>query len=86
MIYGISLAKEAVKTLERLDRITEGRISDNLERLRIDPDGQGKQLKGFAGLRALRVGDWRVIYTIKEEPSAVYILAIRPRGQAYRNL
>ena len=86
MIYGIFLSKEAVKTLERLDRITEGRISENLERLRLDPGGQGKQLKGFSGLRALRVGDWRVIYTIKEEPSAVYILAIRPRGQAYRNL
>jgi len=84
MIYGIFLSKEALKTLERIDRITEGRISDNLERLRIDPGGQGKQLKGFTGLRALRVGDWRVIYTIKEDPSAVCILAIRPRGRSYR--
>ncbi len=71
---------------KRIDRITEGRISENLERLRLDPGGQGKQFKGFAGLLSLRVGDWRVIYTIKEEPSAVNILAFRPRRQAYRNL
>lgn len=32
----------------------------------------------------LHVGDWRILYTVDEEAQAVYVVAVRPRGQAYR--
>jgi len=86
MSYAVFLSKEAVKTLEGVDRVTESRLSKGLDNLRFDPTRQGKLLKGLEGLRAIRVGDWRIVYSVKEDSPSVYILAIRPRGQAYRNL
>jgi len=49
-----------------------------------DPKNKGKVIKTLAGLYSLRVGPWRILYTINEEEGVVYAVAIRPRGQAYR--
>ena len=86
MKYDLFLSREAVKTLDRLDHLTERRISRRLDRLQTDPGRQGKQLKGLEGLRVIRVGDWRLLYTVEENPASIYIVAIKPRGQAHRNL
>lgn len=40
-----------------------------------------KALKGPAGLKRLRVADWRVIYT--ETLVVVAVLKVSPRGSAY---
>jgi mRNA-degrading endonuclease RelE of RelBE toxin-antitoxin system len=33
---------------------------------------------------ALRVGDWRVIFLLDPSQRTVYVLAVRPRGSAYK--
>ena len=43
-----------------------------------------KMLTGeFAGKRRYRVGDWRVIYTVDNEHSAVIVLTIAHRREVY---
>ena len=43
-----------------------------------------KMLTGeFAGKRRYRVGDWRVIYTVDNEHSAVIVLTIAHRSEVY---
>jgi len=37
----------------------------------------------FAGKRRYRVGDWRVIYTVDNEQSAVIVLTIAHRSEVY---
>ncbi|MEA1921741.1 MAG: type II toxin-antitoxin system RelE/ParE family toxin [Pseudomonadota bacterium] len=32
----------------------------------------------------MRVGDWRVIYTVKEEELLIHIVKIKSRGEAYK--
>ncbi|WP_352139840.1 type II toxin-antitoxin system RelE family toxin [Kyrpidia spormannii] len=32
----------------------------------------------------MRVGDWRLIFTIRTEERIIEIVAVRPRGEAYR--
>ena len=55
------------------------------ERLTVDPVGLGKPLTGeFAGMRRLRVGDWRVIYDVSNDK--VFIHAIKLRRDAYKGL
>ena len=37
----------------------------------------------FAGKRRYRVGDWRVIYTVDNEQSAVIVLTTAHRSEVY---
>ncbi len=43
-------------------------------------------LVGFAGLWRIRVGDYRVVYTIKDAELVVIALRIAHRSSVYRNL
>ena len=54
-----------------------------LERLTVDPIGLGKPLTGeFAGMRRLRVGNWRIIYEV--DGDNVIIRAIKLRRDSYK--
>ncbi len=54
------------------------------ERLTTDPIGFGKPLRySLKGLRRLRVGDYRIIYQIKDK--RVIILAIKHRKDVYND-
>ena len=88
MSYQAKLSQEAVKRLDRLDQATYTRIERRLYELKANPyDSRiSKPLKGLEGMRSSRVGAWRVIYTIQENAKMIYVVAIRPRGEAYRNL
>lgn len=90
MRYELRLLREATKTLDRLDRRTEARIRKQLYALRENPfphpGADIKPLQGHPGWWRLRVGDWRVLYSISREEQVVHVAAILPRGQAYRQL
>ncbi|MBI2939339.1 MAG: type II toxin-antitoxin system RelE/ParE family toxin [Chloroflexi bacterium] len=88
MSYTIRLARPAAKALERLDQSTEGRVRTRLRELADDPFDPrlSKPLVGVEGLRSSRIGGWRVLFTVNEAERAVYVVAIRPRGEAYRRL
>jgi len=84
------LSREAVKTLDRMDSKTEKRIRSRLHKLSDDPldPRLSKPLTDtdMEGLRSSRVSGWRILYTIDNSANAVIVIAVRPRGQAYRNL
>ena len=44
---------------------------------------QAKMLKGAKANR-LRVGDWRILYTINDSDVEIWIIKIAPRGEAYK--
>jgi mRNA-degrading endonuclease RelE of RelBE toxin-antitoxin system len=43
-----------------------------------------RKLKGEENLWRLRVGAWRVIFAPDHERHVIDVLAVRPRGRAYR--
>ena len=88
MSYEVRLSREAVKTLDRMDSKLEKRIRSRLHELSDDPldPRLSKLLTDMEGLRSSRVGGWRILYTIDNSANAVIVLAVRPRGQAYRHL
>ena len=47
------------------------------------PNNNVTALKATDGFR-LRVGDWRVLYTLDTKAETMTIAAIVPRGEAYR--
>ena len=48
------------------------------------PDGDVKRLQGPERLWRLRVGEWRVTFDRRTSEKVIDVLAVRPRGRAYR--
>jgi len=90
MSWHLEVSREAEKVLLRQDRRQRLRLREAIDELQEAPfPGPGRDIepvKGYPGMWRLRVGDWRVLYTVDEEARAVYVVAVRPRGQAYRGL
>ena len=85
MSFDIGLSRQAEAYLERLDRRTRDRFGQAIRALADDPYGPAtKPLHGVGG-RALRVGGWRVLYSVDTGEQRVTIDLIVVRGQAYRN-
>lgn len=80
-MYQIILKKRAKKFMEKLPRNEKIRLIAAIERL---PNGEDiKRLKGHEGLLRLRVGDYRVIYTVDHGVLTVVVIDIGNRGQIY---
>ena len=88
MSYTLYLSRPAVKMLDLPDRSTERRIRAGLRRLESDPYDPrlSKHVANVEGLRSSKIGDWRILYTVNEDRKAIYVVAIRPCGEAYRGL
>lgn len=84
MARRVEYSREAARTLARIDAATSKRIRSKMQQLAADPASLArnvKALKGGAGLRRLRVGDWRVIYT--ETLVVIEVHKVSPRSSAY---
>jgi mRNA interferase RelE/StbE len=84
--YRVEFSHQAAKELQRLDRITAGRIEARIEELARDPLSPrlSRQMETARDRRYSRVGDWRIIYRLNEAAGTLDIAAIRPRSRAYR--
>lgn len=77
----------AVKELTKLDKPIARRILKAVDALRDQPRPSGaRQLVGFPGLWRIRVGDYRVVYTIKDAELVVLALRVAHRSEVYRNI
>lgn len=77
-------ASQARKDLKRLPRDLSDRVRTKLNQLANDPAALANNvtaLKGEEALR-LRIGDWRVIFSLTKDQIIVHRVA--PRGSAYR--
>jgi mRNA interferase RelE/StbE len=84
LAYNITYKKSVGKDLSRLGKAEARRILDKIEKELGARANNYPLLKGeFAGLRKLRVGDYRVIFAILEQD--VLILRIGHRRDIYKN-
>ena len=85
--YRIQIQKPAKKVLTRLPQDLFRRITVAISTLAYEPRPFGcKKLVGIRDSYRIRVGDWRIIYTIEDDVLLVVVIEIAPRGGAYRNL
>ena len=85
-MYRLFLTKQASRSLQKMPRNLAFRIRGRLEQLASDPHAHNPnvtKLQNRPGYR-LRVGDWRVIYEIREEELVILVLKVAPRGEVYR--
>lgn len=86
-MYKIEFAASAGRQMEKIycvDRKLFSRLRAAIDSLMQDPY-QGKRLKGpLKGDFSLRVGDFRIIYTVMQDKLIVYIIDLGHRKDIYK--
>lgn len=81
--YNIEWLSEARADVGALDRPTAMRIFEGVLRFARSGSGSVKALRGdMAGAYRLRLGDYRVLFTLKH--NTVRVFGVRHRSKAYR--
>ncbi len=82
-MYQVVIEKQAQKQLEKISPPDYTKIVAALKDLASDPRPHGyKKLKGRPGYR-IRVGDYRIIYQVKDNILTVFVLIIGHRRGVY---
>lgn len=81
MTYQIIIKKKAKKFIDKLPINERRRVVSAIEQL---PNGDNiKKLKGHNNLLRLRVGSYRIIYTVDNGKCIVYVIDAGNRGEIY---
>lgn len=83
MPFQINYKRSVLKDLKKIDKVSAERIIHDLESKLTGNPEIGEALTGqFKGLYKLRVGDWRVVYSIHHE--SILVLRIGHRHSVYK--
>jgi mRNA interferase RelE/StbE len=76
-----------MKELMKLDKPVARRIAKAVDGLGLAPRPPGaRPLVGYSGLWRIRIGDYRVVYAIKDAELIVLALRVAHRKDVYRKL
>jgi mRNA interferase RelE/StbE len=85
--YIVQYDPKALKELSKLDKPSARRIVKAIDALSDDPRPSGaRPLVGYPDLWRIRVGDYRVVYTVQDSQLVVLALRVAHRSTVYRNL
>lgn len=83
-MYTIIIKKKVKKFLDSLPTQERNRITTAISAL---PNGEDiKPIKGHSDLLRLRVGSYRVIYTVDHGILTVYVIGAGNRGDIYKSI
>lgn len=83
MTYRVELRPAAVKALRKLDAQSARRVRGAIALLAHDPRPPGaKALRGGPALR-VRVGDYRIIYTVQDDVLLIVVVTLGHRREVY---
>ena len=85
--FKLLIHKKALRELNELPAEDKRQILDAVSMLEVDPfKGDVKPIKGLKGVFRLRVGDYRIAFTVNFKENEVAILKIAKRKTFYRKL
>ena len=86
MTYQVQIERQALKALRQIDAKQRRRIEDRIANLAVDPRPAGSiRLTGSEAMR-VRVGDYRVIYTVSDAAVTVVVIKVGHRRDIYREV
>ena len=84
-MYTIEIAPVAERKLKKLSADILKRIIKAILKLEQDPRPQGvKKLSGEDELYRIRVGDYRIVYQIRDNELTVLVVRVAHRREVYR--
>ena len=84
MSFSIRIKESAAKELRRVAKPDRARIVAAIDRLAETPH-LGTSLKGdLRGLRRIRVGDYRILYEVRDKELVVLVVRVAHREDTYR--
>lgn len=85
MKYSIVIARRANRTIHKLPKDSVQRVAAKIDELTDNPRPSGcRKLRVEADRYRIRVGDYRILYSIDDERRNVLIHRIVHRREAYR--
>jgi mRNA interferase RelE/StbE len=85
MTYQVEFTKQAAKQFRSLPDLAQQRIIPKVDALSIDPRSSGSvKLAGEENLYRIRVGDYRIIYSIEDDLLVILVVKIAHRREVYR--
>ena len=84
MTYSLKIKGSAAKALAKIAKTDRLRLIEAIDRLREEPHAGGALKGEFAGLRRIRVGDYRVVYEVMNDELVVLVVRVAHRSAAYR--
>ncbi|MCF6244056.1 MAG: type II toxin-antitoxin system RelE/ParE family toxin [Sulfurovum sp.] len=82
--YTLKIDRKVIKDLKKIDKTWQKRILTKMKTTLSDDPYSGKKLVGnLSAFWRIRVGDYRVIYSIEEEIVTVEVIKIKHRKEVY---
>jgi mRNA interferase RelE/StbE len=82
--YRVEILAAAQKDIRALRKPDQRRVVDVIEALGSDPRPHGcKKLRGLESLYRIRLGQYRIIYTVSDTKTIVLALRVRHRRDVY---
>ena len=86
-MYKIELKREPEKFIRKQSGKIQIQLISALRKLQKDPrPRQAKKLSGLDELYRIRVGDYRIVYTIRNKKLIILVLRIAHRKDVYKKL
>lgn len=83
-VYTVVVSRSAQKEIRGLDATVRARTLRAIRDLRDDPRPAGcRKLVGAQNRWRVRVGDYRIIYSVDDAGRVVEIISVRHRSKAY---
>ena len=85
MSYTVQLAPAAKRQLRKLDRSIQDRVVRRLEKLEKDPrPPRVEKMEGDESTYRIRMGEYRIVYEIRDKVLVVLVLKVGHRREVYR--
>jgi mRNA interferase RelE/StbE len=86
-IFEVILRPAAQRALRRADRPVQRRLVNAMADLANDPRPHGaKALKDQHGLLRIRIGDYRIVYEVRDNELVVLVVVLGHRSKVYERL
>lgn len=85
MKYQLRIKKSAYKELSKMPKVTVLRISKVIDQFKTNPYPKGcKKFKGSENNYRVRVGDYRILYSIYDDVLIIEVVKIAHRKDVYK--
>lgn len=84
MKYEIKILRSAEKDIDKLPTVIRSHISKRIISLEDNPRPRGAKKLSARDEYRLRIGDYRILYTVSDRDAVVIIIAVGHRREVYR--